>query len=321
MHAPTLARWVGDTEDFMASFWRRRPGVFRPNGGPLSPITPADVDRVLSSGLLREPYIEMANAQTPLGSDAYTVSRKVHYSTHAGFADPARIKSLLDKGATLLLRCIEHWHAPTATMLDALSGELGRPIEAFYFVTPEGHQGLPLHRDDADVLVVQVAGSKRWRVHEGPGDAGWAAGAIGDGPQPAEVLATTLSKGEVLYIPRGFAHQAVGDGGLSVHLSLTIREAGTVDLHRALQRLLFAGLKLPPRPLGDDALLDVADRLLEHARTRLAETAPQDLLDRARATGSARPAAPELSLAAIVRTWEEQESALPCTDEPAGIPS
>ncbi|MEV7022801.1 cupin domain-containing protein, partial [Kitasatospora sp. NPDC093558] len=266
MQTPTLARWVGDAEEFLASYWQRRPGVFRPGGAALSPFTLADADRALAGGLLREPYVEMTDAQTPLAADAFTVTRRVHHAAHTGFADPARIEALLDRGATLLLRCVDQWHPPTAAMVDALSAELGRAIEAFYFVTPAGHQGLPLHRDDADVLVVQVAGSKSWRVHEGPGDAAWGPGAVGEGPQPAEVLRTTLRQDEVLYIPRGYAHQAVGDGGLSVHLSLTIREAGAVELHRAVQRLLFAGLRAAPRPLGDRALLDAAGGLLDHAR-------------------------------------------------------
>lgn len=321
MYAPTLARWVGDPEDFMASYWCRRPGVFDPDGGQLSPFTLADADQALSGGLLRGPYVEMTNAQKPLTSDAYTTSRKVHNSTFTGFADAAKIHALLKEGATLLLRCIDQWHQPTAAMLEALSAELGRPIEAFYFVTPAGHQGLPLHRDDADVLVVQVAGSKSWRVHEGPGDAGWAPGPVGDGPEPAEVLRTTLRKDQVLYIPRGFAHQAIGDGGLSVHLSLTIREAGTVELHRALQRMLFTGLTLPPRPLGDEALLDVAGRLLDRARGQLATLAPQDLVDHARNRDTTRNPAHEPTLAAMARAWEEAESASSRTNEPAGVSS
>ncbi|QMU78222.1 cupin [Streptacidiphilus sp. PB12-B1b] len=309
MHAPTLARWVGDTETFLASYWNRLPGVFDPPDRDLSPFTLADADGALSSGLLREPYIEMTNASTPLAADAYTTTRQVSRTAHAGFADPARIGALLEQGATLLLRNIDQWHPPTAAMLGALSGELGRPIEAFYFVTPAGHQGLPLHRDDADVLVFQVAGSKSWRVHEGPGDAAWGPGSVlEDGPQPAEVLRTTLRQGQVLYIPRGFAHQAVGDGGLSVHLSLTVREAGTVELHRALQRLLFAGLRLAPRPLGEDALLAVAEQLLDHTRRSLAELTPRDLLDRARHRDTAPPAPPRLTLAAAAQVWADRDS-------------
>ncbi|MFJ4851603.1 MULTISPECIES: JmjC domain-containing protein [unclassified Streptomyces] len=310
MHAPTLSRWVGDVDEFMTSYWSRRPGVFHPGDVELSPFTLADVDHALAGGLLREPYVEMANAQNPLPVDAYTLVRQVHLAKHPGFADLTKIGDLLERGATLLLRCIDHWHRPTAAMLEALSAELGRHIEAFYFITPAGHQGLPLHRDDADVLVFQVAGSKSWQVHEGPGNPGWSPGAVGDGPQPAEVLRTTLRQGEVMYIPRGYAHQAVGDGGLSVHLSLTIREVSSVDLHRVLQRTLFAGLALPPRPLGDDALLAVADRLLDQARDRLTELTARDLLDLARRSGTERRPVPgELSLVSKAEAWASREAA------------
>ncbi|WP_053847154.1 JmjC domain-containing protein [Streptomyces sp. NRRL B-24085] len=291
MNRPTLARWVGDTDRFMTSYWRRKPAVFRPPGGAPSPFGLADADGALASGFLRTPYVEMARAEDPLGSEAYTTARTVHFSSHEGFADEAKIGKALADGATLLLRCIDQWHAPTGETVAALSGELGLAVEAFCFVTPAGRQGLPLHRDDADVLVVQIEGSKQWSVHEGPADGDWKPGPC-TGAEPAEVLRATVRAGEVLYIPRGFAHQAVGDGGLSAHLSLTIREVGVVELFRTLQRTAFEGLKMAPRPLDDRSITDAAAELIERARGRLAELTPEQLVDLARASQRARMPAP-----------------------------
>lgn len=281
MDSPVLARWIGDPAVFRAAYWRTSPGVFRPEGGAQSPFTLADVEAVLAGGLLRTPYVEMARAGTTLAAEAYTSPRTVHFTAHQGFADPAKVQGLLDDGATLLLRRIDQWHAPTRELTVALAAELNLAVEAFYFVTPAGHQGLDLHRDDADVLVVQVAGSKEWSVHEGPADGNWKPGPTSP-PHPAEELRTVLRSGEVLYIPRGFAHQAVGDSGLSAHLSLTIREVGVVDLFRTLQRTAFDGLKMAPLPLDDKAIEDSAARLIEHARRRLADLTPEELVEQAR---------------------------------------
>jgi ribosomal protein L16 Arg81 hydroxylase len=305
VNSPTLAQWVGDPGVFMASYWRRKPAVFQPEGGAFSPLTLTDVDAALASGFLRAPYVEMARADLSLGSDSYTSSRTVHHAAHPGFVDEAKIQALMEEGATLLLRAIDQWHAPTRDVLAALADELGLAVEAFYFVTPAGHQGLKLHRDDADVLVVQVAGSKEWSVHEGPADGNWKPGPVAE-PHPAEVLHTVVRAGEVLYIPRGHAHQAVGDGGLSVHLSLTIREVGVVDLFRALQRVAFDGLMMAPLPLDDEAILAAGAELLEYARSRLAELTPHNLMDRARGVQCAKMPAvrPTLSLSGIAAAGE-----------------
>ncbi|MEV4614258.1 cupin domain-containing protein [Kitasatospora sp. NPDC049258] len=281
MHAPTLAPWVGDPAAFSTAYWRRRPGVFRPDGGLRSPFTLADVDTALATGFLPDPYVEMTRAEDPLGPDAYLSPRAVHGSSYGGFADETKIRALLADGATLLMRRIDQWHGPTRDLLARLSAELQLAVEAFCFVTPAGTQGVPLHRDDADVLVLQLNGSKSWRVHEGPVDGNWRHGRV-EGEPPAEVLRTTLRAGEVLYIPRGYAHQAVGDQGLSVHLSLTIREIHTGDLFRSLQKLSARSMAIESRPLDDDAVLAAATAMLDHVRAAVAALSPEDLVRHAR---------------------------------------
>ncbi|AGL19152.1 JmjC domain-containing protein [Actinoplanes sp. N902-109] len=282
MSSSTLAGWVGDPDAFLSSYWGREPAVFRPAQPAVSSFTLADADAAIAGGFLRYPYVEMLRAEDSLDRNSYLTSRRIYASTLTGFADEAKIETLLKDGATLLLRCIDQWHNPTAALTRKLAEELGRAVEAFFFVTPAGHQGLPLHRDDADVLVVQVAGRKSWHVHEGPASGTWQAGVVGAGEEPAEVLATTIEAGEVLYIPRGYAHRATGDGGLSTHLSLTIRDAGTDDLSTAAHAFATAGAGLPPRPLGDEELLQTARELIDHLCARLGALQPEDLVQLAR---------------------------------------
>ncbi|WRZ88349.1 cupin domain-containing protein [Streptomyces sp. NBC_01007] len=312
MHAPTLAQWVGNPDEFLISYWNNRPGVFQPAGGGYSSFTLADLDAAISTEFFREPYVEMWDGDK-LPTRKFTTARTVARSTPGGFADTRKIRELLDKGATLLLRCVDQWHAPTRTLLVSLAEELGRHVEAFFFVTPAGRQGLPLHRDDADVLVVQVAGSKTWHIHEGPTDENWHAGRVTeqDGPRPAEILRTTLHAGDVLYVPRGFAHWASADEGLSAHLSLTVREVGAPDLADTLRDLLAEELRLPERPLGEDALTATAARLLAHTTERLAALTPQELVSRARGRGRAgMPSEPEAaSFAELAARWETPRTA------------
>ncbi|MFJ3234644.1 JmjC domain-containing protein [Streptomyces sp. NPDC086787] len=309
MTARILDQLVGDADSFW-SYWRNRPACFTPGDGLSSPFTLTDLDAALASGLFREPYIEMWRDGRRLPVRDFASSRSVGLETPGGFADEARIHALLDDGATMLLRCIDQWHGPTRDMLRSLAGELGRAVEAFYFVTPAGQPGLPLHRDDADVLVLQVAGSKSWNIHEGPAGASWRAGRVtADEPQPAELFRTVLQPGQVLYIPRGFAHCATGQDGLSAHLSLTVREIGVPDLSASLQEYALtdgdAGIDSGPLPLSDDAITAAAKTLLETAHRQLAALTPDALVAHARQRRLARmpQPSPGLSLADLASSW------------------
>ncbi|MCX4526344.1 cupin domain-containing protein [Streptomyces sp. NBC_01551] len=294
MRRDELTRWVGDTDAFLDRHWRSAPAVFRPgaDAGPAAPLSLEEIDAAVAGGLLRVPHLELARAGDPVHSSRYTRARTVAGVTTPGYADPDRVRELLAEGATLVLRNVEHWHPATRALTRRLEGELGRRVEAFAFVTPPGAQGLDLHRDDADVLLLQGTGSKRWTVRGGPTGPDWGPGEVADGG-PA-LLADTLGPGEVLYIPRGFAHEAVGSEGLSSHLSLTIREVGTQQLFASLQRLLLDGLPLPARPLDEAALHAAAELLLERFRTRLPELTAAALLDHARRAQLAEGAVPGL---------------------------
>jgi ribosomal protein L16 Arg81 hydroxylase len=287
--SPTLSQWVGDLDTFVAEFWRKRPGVFAPVDARM-PITVEDVDSALDSGLLRTPYLAMTRVshdgeQQVVGC---TSARRVHQNMYEGYADGKKILNELHRGATLLLHRVDHWHAPTRELLANMAAELQRRVEAFFFVTPAGEQGLPLHRDDADVIVVQVAGSKQWHVHEGPEGLDWNPDRLAPGEQPAEVLRVVLRPGEVLYLPRGFAHRATAAQGVSAHLSLTIRELTTRDLVRTVQQALVSELALPMRPADEASLAAVATSLLDHFAVRLAGLTGEEVIDMARGAELAR---------------------------------
>jgi len=92
-------------------------------------------------------------------------------------------------------------------------------VGANCYLTPAGTQGLAPHYDDVDVFIMQLEGSKVWRLYE-----------CVDGPLPREysrdyqqheignpILAVTLEPGDVMYFPRGFIHQAIAVGDTFSH--------------------------------------------------------------------------------------------------------
>lgn len=318
MESPTLADWVGDVRSFAGRQWQREPALFA-RKDPAAPAPPFDLDELdaaLDGGLLRTPYLEMVRSdKVTVPPEAFTTARVINGVGHHGFADRAKVLALLRGGATLLLRRVDQWHRPTGDLVARLSEELDRRVEAFFFVTPVGGQGLAVHRDDADVFVLQAAGRKTWYVHDAPTTADWRLGELPDDERSPLRLHGVLEPGDVLYVPRGFAHRAVGAGGLSAHLSLTVRDLSVQDLRTALEGRLTEGLGLPARPLGEAAIREACATLLDHARARLDALGPEDLLRAARAARTDRtdrtdrggppiaPAPPE-TLAEAARSWE-----------------
>jgi ribosomal protein L16 Arg81 hydroxylase len=309
MKSPTLEEWVGDVEAFASRQWQREPVVFIPERFA-SPFDLDELDTAFHCGLLRTPYLEMARSdRVVVPPDAYTTSRVIHGTTHHGFADRTKIISLLHGGATLLLRCVDQWHPATGELVARLSEEIDRRVEAFFFVTPAGGQGLAVHRDDADVFVLQAAGRKTWYVHDAPTAADWSPGDLPDDERSRRLLRSDLGPGSVLYIPRGFAHRAVGAGGLSAHLSLTIRDISLQDLRSALEQQMSEGLDLPARPLGEAAITGACATLLSHFRAKLDTITPEDLLLATRALRARQPTGPTApeTLTEAARNWEAGE--------------
>ncbi|MFJ6623208.1 JmjC domain-containing protein [Kitasatospora sp. NPDC091335] len=288
-----LAHLVGDTDAFARTLETRRPQVFRTAGWPAGLPRPGELDAVLHGGLLRVPYVEMVRDGEVVAPERFCTARTVAGRREDGWADAGLITALLAEGATLLLPQLDQWHAPVRELATDIALQLGRRTEAFCFATGAGRRGLDVHRDDADVLVVQLAGQKEWTVHEAPTDGRWRPGLA---PEPGPVaLHTVLGPGEVLYVPRGAAHTATGRQGLSVHLSFTVREAGTGRLHAAVGEFLAAGDAgargddLPERPGTTADLLATAADVLRLSRDRLAALTPQELLRLARGPLPAPP--------------------------------
>lgn len=99
------------------------------------------------------------------------------------------------------------------------------------YLTPPDSQAVPAHADDRDVLVFQIAGSKNWQVYQNvPIPFPYPQEQVGkDGQEvPKEVLegpiglSTTLRPGDVLYMPRGFVHQASCGDSLSFHVTVAL---------------------------------------------------------------------------------------------------
>jgi hypothetical protein len=130
-----------------------------------------------------------------------------------GRVAPTAVSNLLEKGVSLIFNRLEK-HVPALRVLcNNISQRTSERVSAAAVVT-SGHGGaLELHYDDEDLIILQVAGTKRWQVF-GPSVV------AGGPPQGAPVFEHVLQPGDVLFLPAGEWHHCENGPYRSLHVSI-----------------------------------------------------------------------------------------------------
>jgi len=193
-------------------------------------------------------------------------------------ADVPRVLAEWEAGATIVLQALHvHWH-PLAVFCRRLEEALGLPVQVNAYYTPSGSQGFAVHHDTHDVLVLQVAGEKRWLLYEPllelPLKHQRYSKALGEHGEPIDDL--LLRAGDTLYLPRGWLHQAETSATDSLHLTIGITAYTRLDAVKAALADCEEDVELRR---GVEPGADEAEELLERLGARLS---PEDVARRRR---------------------------------------
>jgi hypothetical protein len=225
---------AGSTEVFAQDVWARRPLLSTyddlgtdPDGfGDLFSL--AAVDELLSRRGLRTPFIRLARNGEVVGERRYTRSGGIGALVGDQVADD-RVLGLFADGYTVVLQGLHRLWPPLIDFAGALTADLGHPVQINAYITPPSSQGFAAHYDVHDVFVLQVAGEKRWRIHEPVlrdplRTEPWTdhRAAVEARATEPPVIDAVLRPGDVLYLPRGFLHAAEALGGTSCHLTVGV---------------------------------------------------------------------------------------------------
>ena len=178
-------------------------------------LTSEVVDSVLGTFGLRAPQVRVVRADQEVDPSEYGWAGP-------GLVDPMRIGRLFAEGATVIFNALHDRHEPLRRVCAALTRQAGARTQTNIYLTPPQSQGFNPHWDTHDVFVMQVEGSKHWRIYGGGEDAPLASQPFDPGEhQPGPIEAEfTISAGEVLYIPRGIIHAAETRDEASLHITL-----------------------------------------------------------------------------------------------------
>jgi ribosomal protein L16 Arg81 hydroxylase len=274
-----------DAADFLEDYWERGPlAVARDEPGRYDDLlSETDVEHLVCSGGLRYPGFRLVKAGEQLRAREYTTDIPWRPTPFTGSADVERVLAEWEQGATIVLQGLHLTRPAVGGFCRSLEEALGHPAQANAYYTPRSAQGLPVHHDTHDVFVLQVAGEKRWLVYEPalelplknqrysedlgePGDA---------------VEDRVLRPGDMLYLPRGWLHEALTSDTDSLHLTIGVNVVTWLEAFRAALDELGDDLRFRrswQSGNGTDELVDaLRDRLgradvERRARARLIRT-------------------------------------------------
>lgn len=152
--------------------------------------------------------------------------------------DTSELWSNYDNGCTIRLLCPHKQSDEVHALLSTLELELQCMVGANAYLTPpNSSQGFAPHYDDIEAFCLQLEGKKRWKVYEPTlklprvSSEDFTTQEL-EGVQP--VLDIVLEEGDLLYMPRGWIHQACtikDDNEHSLHLTVSaMQQWAWIDL-------------------------------------------------------------------------------------------
>jgi ribosomal protein L16 Arg81 hydroxylase len=234
-----------------------------------------DIDRFITTRPPIYPDLFLVNAEREIKASEYT--------DQSDAIDVVRLYQLHDKGATIVLNQFHRAHLPLAELCAALELEFSAPFQANVYLTPPHAKGFKPHFDTHDVFILQLHGSKCWRLYGTPTLlplAGQGDEALQDNPG-APSLEIDLHPGDTLYIPRGLVHDAPSLDETSLHATVGILSYTWTDLLlEALANTVLSDATFR-HALPQELLQSGFDRASAHKTfrdllTRLAATADAD---------------------------------------------
>jgi ribosomal protein L16 Arg81 hydroxylase len=262
------------TPEFWEKHWERYPLHHRASdGGPRANLLP---DALLAS--------DIANLLSRAGP-----SIKVFKKGETVDEENFRVAYL--DGASLIVNQADRYDSKIYTFCRALAERYFHHVFAVVYLTPPKSWAVRLHNDDQDVFLLQVWGKKHWIIRDAPKLCVYSEEMLGkDDPVPPElisepIMSFDLLPGDILYIPRGFLHEATTTTEPSLHITVTMptsdycwgvqlvkhlmQEVHSNDVPPVVQKACHTRLVGPDCPQDDSVIDEQLQEILKNWSSKI----------------------------------------------------
>jgi Cupin superfamily protein len=277
-------------DTFFSTYWEKQLlRVQRGDGGYYDGLlTNRNLEDYISSADARYPAIMLAKEGAFYPPQAYCDDVKMGHVTFAGVPNLKKLSAEYARGATIALTSLDRTWQPLGDLCMRLEDQLDHGIKTNIYITAGQTVGFPPHYDTHDILVLQIAGKKLWRIYAPTIK-------LPDVSQPceprsfrpgAQITEIELQTGDLLYLPRGYGHAATTSESHSAHITVGIHVYTWATVLKELDPSCVATEEcrraLPP---GFASRVDLRPTMKEHLKRmtggRLADSNLDRLLDAA----------------------------------------
>src|ERR1700693_166068 len=161
-------------------------------------------------------------------------AEKADANSASDLLDPDRVSAMFARGCSLIFDTIEPHSDPMARLCRALETYFRHRVSANVYMTPANSQGFAPHYDTHDAVILQIEGSKHWRVYGTPFELPLQSQQFDKKKhavrEPEREIC--LQPGDLLYIPRGMVHDAKAGDSFSLHVTLGLYPMLWIDILR-----------------------------------------------------------------------------------------
>jgi len=205
-----------DQERFLRDYWTRKAVHLEDPSRTFDDVFGWDaLNAVLSARDLTFPKIKVSRNDQPIASEKFTTD---------GLVDVQTVLGLFRDGASVGITGADSDWPPLRAVVDGVYDALLESVHTNVYCSPPNTQGFNCHFDLHEVFVLQVEGTKHWRVFKPTVEAPIESWRAKDAPDSSAMpyLDVVLRKGDVLYVPRGHWHYAVAQDSISIHVTVGV---------------------------------------------------------------------------------------------------
>lgn len=225
--------FLGDfsAEEFLYGIYGKKPLYLPGQPERFAHLLPwSEFDRILAQHRLESPRLRTVREGGPPPKEDFILQLPAKTGNVLRINLGVLNRQLQD-GMMLVLDAVEEMYEPITQLCRTLEYILCDMIQVNAYAGWHSQQGFNTHWDNHEVFIVQVAGRKHWRMfepqrrHPVTEDR-----ALDLKPPEQSYWEGELKAGDLLYMPRGWWHDAVPLGEPTLHLTVSIKRPNGLQL-------------------------------------------------------------------------------------------